>query len=86
MREPPLAEIAVRTGSADLILAEGLWREPVPKVQFSRAELGAELIANANELIAVASDRPMALGVPCFDLDDAAGIAAFIEEKLLFGF
>lgn len=77
-RELTLAEIAARIQNVDLILTEGFKREPVPKIEISRAELGTDLIARADELVAVVSDHPIALDVPRFDLDDAAGLANFI--------
>ncbi len=77
-RELTLGEIAARIQNVDLILTEGFKREPALKVEVSRAELSTELLAGEDELIAVASDHPLQLNVPCFDLNDAAGLASFI--------
>lgn len=77
-RELTLAEIAAKIENVDLILTEGFKREPAPKIEISRAELGTDLIARVDELIAVVSDHPIALAVPRFDLDDAVGLANFI--------
>lgn len=77
-RELTLAEIAAKIENVDLILTEGFKREPAPKIEISRAELGTDLIARADELVAVVSDHPIALDIPRFDLDDAAGLANFI--------
>ena len=77
-RELTLAEIAAKIENVDLILTEGFKREPAPKIEISRAELGTDLVARTDELIAVASDHPIALNVPQFDLNDIAGLANFI--------
>jgi molybdopterin-guanine dinucleotide biosynthesis protein MobB len=82
-RELTLNEIAAQINGVDLILTEGFKREAAPKIEVSRAALGTNLIGRADELIAVASDHPIALNLPRFDLDDAAGIAALIEGKFL---
>jgi molybdopterin-guanine dinucleotide biosynthesis protein B len=81
--ELTLNEIAVQIGSVDLILTEGFKREPAPKIEVSRAALGTDLVGRVEELIAVVADHPIALDLPRFELDDIAGIAAFIERKFL---
>jgi molybdopterin-guanine dinucleotide biosynthesis protein MobB len=81
-REPTLAEIAAGIQNVDLILTEGFKREVAPKIEVVRAAFGTELIAPPDDLIAVVSDRPIKLTVPCFDFDDAKGIAAFMVERL----
>jgi molybdopterin-guanine dinucleotide biosynthesis protein MobB len=82
-RELTLNEIATQIENVDLILTEGFKREAAPKIEISRAALGTELIGRSEELIAVVSDHPIMLDLPQFDLDDAIGITAFIEEKFL---
>jgi len=83
-REKTLAEIAASIADVDLILTEGFKREAALKIEVSRAELGNDLVARAEELIAIVSDHPVPLAVPRFDLDDAAGVAKFIVDR--FGF
>ncbi len=82
-REWTLAEIAARVDDADLILTEGFRREPAPKIEISRAELGTDLIARADQVVAVVTDYPVSANVPRFELDDAAGLAAFICERFV---
>lgn len=81
--ELSLEEIAQRIGKVDLILTEGFRREAAPKIEVSRRELGTDLVASADELIAVVSDYPIALNVPRFDLDDVNGIVGLIEARFL---
>ena len=82
-RELTLDEIAARIDNVDLILTEGFKREAAPKIEISRAALGTDLLGSVDELIAVVSDHPIAPDLPRFELDDAAGIATFIETKFL---
>lgn len=84
-RELTLNEIAAQIDNVDLILTEGFKRETAPKIEVSRAALSTDLIGRAGELIAVVSDHPIALDLPRFDLDGAAGLATFIEKKFLKG-
>ncbi len=78
-----LAEIASRIAGVDLILAEGFKREPGPKLEISRAERSRELIADREDLVAVASDYPVQVDVPTFALDDIRGLADFICQRFL---
>jgi len=82
-RELSLDEIALEVRGVDLILVEGYKRANKPSIEVLRAENGRELIGSPGQHIALASDLPLEIGVPCFHLDDAAGIAAFIEESIL---
>ncbi len=82
-RERTLAEIAAGIENVDLILAEGFKREAALKIKVSRAELGEELVARAEELIAVVSDHPITFDLQRFDLDDAAGLADFIVRRFI---
>lgn len=81
--EPPLAELLARLNPADLVLVEGYKREPHPKVEAHRQAAGTELIAARDASIrAVASDTPLDLDRPVFDLNDTAAIADFIRAEL----
>ncbi|NOD76517.1 MULTISPECIES: molybdopterin-guanine dinucleotide biosynthesis protein B [unclassified Ruegeria] len=81
--EPPLADLLARLSPVDLVLIEGFKREDHPKVEAFRAEAGHALMAPKNKTIrAVASDTPLDLDRPVFDLDDTAGIADFILKEV----
>jgi molybdopterin-guanine dinucleotide biosynthesis protein B len=55
----------------DIVLAEGYKREAKPKIEVHRKILGRELLCTqADGLIAVMSDEPMELEVPCLDIND----------------
>lgn len=81
-RELTLTEIAGLVQNVDLVLTEGFRREPAPKIEVVRRDMGTDLIARPEELIAVLSDCPIDVGVPRFDLADAKGIVDFIVESM----
>lgn len=81
--EPGLDQLLARLAPVDLVLVEGYKREAHPKVEAFRAETGNDLIAPGDPSIrAVASDTPLDLDRPVFDLDDTASIADFILSEV----
>lgn len=85
---PPIHElIETYFRDVDIILTEGFKKSNLPKIEVHRKERSATLLCRGEEndpcLIAVASDEPLELDVPVFDINDAPGIANFIEEKFL---
>jgi molybdopterin-guanine dinucleotide biosynthesis protein B len=77
--EPPLADLLDRLAPVDLVLIEGYKRDTHPKVEAWRAETGNPLIAPGDPHIkAVASDTPIELDRPVFDLNDTKAVADFI--------
>lgn len=85
---PPVEEIvATYFGDVDIVLAEGFRRTSLPRIEVHRKERGGrfprEAAARDPFLLAVASDEPLDLDVPVFSLDDAAGIADFLEATVI---
>ncbi len=81
--EPPLSELLSRLRPVDLVLVEGYKRDAHPKVEAHRAATGNPLIAPEDPTIrAVASDVPLVLDRPVFDLNDTAAIADFILSEV----
>jgi hypothetical protein len=71
---------------ADLILSEGFKKDVQPKIEVFRGEEHKELLCTKEDnLIAIASNRPFDIGVPCLDIDDVKGIVDLIESKFLKG-
>lgn len=69
---------------ADVILAEGYKGNPFPKIEVFRSELKRELLCGKEDnLLALASDKKLDVGVPCFDINDIKSIADLIEDKFL---
>jgi molybdopterin-guanine dinucleotide biosynthesis protein B len=73
-------------GDADLILSEGFKKDIQPKIEVFRKEEHRELLCTPEDnLVAIASNQPFDIGVPCLDIDDAKGIVDLIETKFLKG-
>ena len=68
----------------DIILAEGYKGNPFPKIEVFRSELKRDLLYNKEDnLLAVASDIKLDIGVPCFDINEAQRLVDLIENKFL---
>jgi molybdopterin-guanine dinucleotide biosynthesis protein B/molybdopterin-guanine dinucleotide biosynthesis protein len=85
---PTVREILERDfREVDLVLTEGFRSSALPKIEIHRRELGHPLLCRGEtddpHLIAVASDIPLDLDVPVFDLNEAQSIASFIERTFL---
>ena len=77
--EPPLSALLAHLDPVDLILVEGYKRDSHPKIEAFRAATGNPLIAGDDPTImAVATDTPLSIARPQFDLNDTATIADFI--------
>lgn len=81
--EPILADLLQKLSPVDLVLIEGYKRDAHPKVEAHRSETGNPLIAPGDPTVrAVASDTPLDLDRPVFDLNDTAAIADFILAEV----
>ena len=81
--EPPVEALLPVIQDVDLILTEGYKHADTLKIEVNRFDTQAPLISDRDSLIAVASDQHLDVDVPQFDLEDAAGLATFIETHLL---
>jgi molybdopterin-guanine dinucleotide biosynthesis protein B len=84
-RDLTLAELRDRLiQDVDLIISEGYKKDIQPKIEIFRKEVHQELLCTEDDhLVAIVSNQAFDRGVPCFDLDDMAGLADFIEERFL---
>jgi len=81
--EPTLEQLLTKLDPVDLILVEGYKRDAHAKVEAYRAATGNPLIAREDPTIkAVASDSPLDVDQPVFDLDDTRAIADFILSEV----
>jgi len=86
--EPSLAEsVSSYCSDVDIVLTEGFKRSPMPKIEVHRRERSEKLLCRDEihdpTLIAVASDSPLQIDVPLFDINDAQGLCDLIEERYL---
>jgi molybdopterin-guanine dinucleotide biosynthesis protein MobB len=78
-------ELAARfIQGVDIIIAEGFKRAKQPKVEVFRKGVHPHPLAPELEnVIAVASDEPLTLDIPCLSLNDISGIADAIEKQVI---
>lgn len=82
--ELPIQNIVELAGAGhDLIITEGYKHGPFPKIEVSRKEVSGELICSEDELIALVTDNLFSSDIPHFSLDDAGGLAKFLEQRFL---
>jgi len=79
-QEMGIDEAAAFFSDMDIIIVEGYKKSTKPKIEISRRAHSDKLLSQPDNLLAIVSDMPWALGVPVFDLDDAAGVAALLVE------
>ncbi|HEX3031744.1 MAG TPA: molybdopterin-guanine dinucleotide biosynthesis protein B, partial [Bacillota bacterium] len=83
--EPELDEVVARIEGVDLVITEGYKGGTKPKIEVFRSAVCEKLFCSPEELIAIASDVQMDVGVPCFRLDDIQGITDLLEKMYLSG-
>jgi molybdopterin-guanine dinucleotide biosynthesis protein MobB len=69
------------TGRVDVVLTEGYRGAGAMKIEVSRKEHSHVLTARLDDLIAIVTDEHFDYAVPQFDIEDAAGVAAFLEHR-----
>lgn len=81
--EPSLEMLLRKLSPVDLVLVEGYKRDAHQKVEAHRGETGNPLIALGDPTVrAVASDTPLEIDRPVFDLDDTKAVADFILAEV----
>ncbi len=86
LRETPggldLPALLGRLAPVDLVLVEGFKMDALPKLEVFRASLGKpRLWPGTPGIIAVAADGAVAGDLPWLDLNDAAGVAAWVVAE-----
>ena len=84
-KEPTLDEIVNEIKNVDLILVEGYKQAGKPSIEILRGDLGIRPLADAEQVVAIATNVKLRAFVPTFDLNDAQGIADYIELKFIIG-
>ena len=81
--EATLEDLLAQLAPVDLVLVEGYKRDRHPKIEAYRAEMNHSLIATEDDTIrAVASDTPLEVARPLFDLNDTKAIADFVLSEV----
>jgi molybdopterin-guanine dinucleotide biosynthesis protein B len=78
--EPTLTELLARLAPVDLVIVEGFKREPIPKIEIHRPEVGKPLLyPEDSAIVALASPaRLERLPIPWLPLDEPEQVADFI--------
>jgi molybdopterin-guanine dinucleotide biosynthesis protein B len=81
-REWTLDALLEKLSQVDLVLVEGFKTQAHPKLVVFRAVVGKPLLhPEDGNIVAVASDRPLAASVPVVSLDDVEAVADILVEK-----
>lgn len=81
--EPDLNELASLLGKDyDIIITEGFKQSSAPKLEVHRQATGP-LLSNLNNLIAIATDKPLETRTRQFSLQDIKGIADLLENDFM---
>ncbi|MBS3947414.1 MAG: molybdopterin-guanine dinucleotide biosynthesis protein B [Dethiobacter sp.] len=82
--ELTLEQVIAKIDHVDIIISEGYKRNNKPKIEVFRSTVhDAPLCGREDNLLALASDVRLDLGVPVFALDDYAGMADLMEKLFL---
>ncbi len=85
--ERPAAErtleelVAIVDDRVDIVLTEGYRGASAMKIEVSRSAHSHEITARLDDLLAIVTDAAFDYQVPQFGLEDAAGVADFIETR-----
>ena len=73
--------VAMVDDRVDIVLTEGYRGASAMKIEVSRAAHSHQITARLDDLLAIVTDATFDYRVPQFDLDDAAGVADFLEKR-----
>jgi molybdopterin-guanine dinucleotide biosynthesis protein B len=82
-RELTLDEIAAGIADVDIILTEGFKHASKPALEVVRAAAGLDLVSDPQQRYAIATDTPLDLDCPQFDLNDVNRIADWVATSFL---
>lgn len=85
---PPIEDLILTYfEDVDIILTEGFKMSSLPKIEVHRQERSSSLLCRGEKydstLVAVASDEPLDLDVPVFELNDVVKITDFIVGNFI---
>ena len=83
-QEPTPDELARMAGDVDIVITEGFKKEVKNKVEVFRQGVSGEYPFSLNDpsCLALVSDQSFDVSIPCFDLNDAEGVADLIVRAI----
>jgi molybdopterin-guanine dinucleotide biosynthesis protein B len=83
--EPSLAQQLTHFSPCDLVLVEGFKTASIPKLEVHRAGADTPLLFPRDpNIVAIATDEPLATSLPQFDINSPEDVARFIADYLGF--
>lgn len=78
--EPSPTDLVRMAGDVDILIHEGFKRNAENKIEVFRYGISGPhpLSLDDTSYLALVSDRPFDVNIPCFDLNDAEGVADFL--------
>jgi molybdopterin-guanine dinucleotide biosynthesis protein B len=81
-RAPAADELVRMAGDVDVVIYEGFKRHAENRIEVFRFGVSGDrpLCLDDPSFLALVSDRPFDVPMPCFDLDDAEGVVDFVMK------
>lgn len=82
--EPSFGDLEQLAADVDISIFEGFKKEAVNKIEVYRHGISGSrpLCLDDTSYIALVSDKPLDVGIPRFDMNDAVGVAQFICNRM----
>jgi molybdopterin-guanine dinucleotide biosynthesis protein B len=83
-QEPTPDELIGLAGDVEIVITEGFKKDAMNKIEVFRQGVSGErpLSQTDPSYLALVSDTPFEVAIPCFDLNDAAGVADLIVSAI----
>ena len=83
--EPSPGELEQAAGDVDIVIQEGFKTGAKNKIEVFRFGVSGDrpLCIEDRSYLALVSDRPFPVSIPCFDLDDAEGVANYLVKNFV---
>jgi len=85
VHEPKSEELEQLTLGSDIVLCEGFKKTAENKIEVFRMGVSGNrpLCADDPAFVALISDKPFPVSIPCFDINDAEGVATFLIDRFI---
>jgi len=86
-QEPSQEELIRAVGDADIIIHEGFKKSAMKMIEVFRSGASGDrplCMDDPSAFLALVSDRPFPVSLPCFDLNDAERVADFVVKNAVF--
>ena len=83
-QEPTPDELVRLAGDVEVVICEGFKTKVKNKIEVFRQGVSGEhpISVSDTSYLALVSDKPFDVSIPCYDLNDAVGVAEFIVREI----